>query len=155
MDTAEILWQLCKRRAIHINVASMAISVQISRHFAENWAAELVRTVAYLQFLPAAARCEMYTRPSLPPSLSEADLVAFFVSPHVRGEGNFFAVEQFCALLYSRSSEREPANAARLLVSCPNVSCYTKEIENQNRMHFLNYSLGTSNQLPELEHTHT
>ena len=51
--------------------ADLAISGQISRHFAEeNWAAALVgavRWLAYLQFLQA--RCEMYTRSPLARSL--------------------------------------------------------------------------------------
>ena len=44
-----------------------------------------------------------------------------------RRRGNFFAVEQFCALLYSRSSEREPAQRD---FSCfvHSLSCCTTEI---------------------------
>ena len=76
VDTAEILWQLWE--AIHnYTFMLLAITVQISQHFAENWAAELVqlfsmvRTTAYLQFFAGA--------------YAFRGLVAFFVSHVVRG----------------------------------------------------------------------
>ena len=43
---------------------------------------------------------------------------------------NFFAVEQFCALLYSRSSKREPAQRDFSCFVCPSLSCCTTGTEN-------------------------
>ena len=61
--------------------ADLAISGQISRHFAEeNWAAALagaVRWLAYLQFLQA--RCEMYTRPLARSLLRRTKLLSLFL----------------------------------------------------------------------------